>query len=316
MNIIFYNEAHTGDLLFTKSFLTQFCQLNKKFNISYVIQYNSFLFSDISNLNIIIPNNNNEYNYTDFNGNYIDPINFITINNDIYNNYIKIFNNNFDNVNYTIIDNNIYIKLWLKYHTNNYTFAELECNIVNVNKYYNNIINNINNKYNLNINLINNYNLLYDIPYTNIDNFLLFKKYNKIIFYYNYNPNTQYARELDNHDLNIDILANKYKDYIICCALKPNYKYNNVISLEDFGYIKDPSCENIAKAVYCAMNCDYVISFDIGACFYYCNNKFNEIFKGIWIHKNTNNNYNFNKILNNNKIIYIDNMDNIFKIIK
>jgi hypothetical protein len=316
MNIIFYNQAHNGDLLFTKSFLKQFCELNKNFNISYVIEYNSFLFSDISNLNIIIPNIENKYNNTEFNGNYIDPINYITINNDIYINYTKIFNNNFDNINYTIINNNIYIKLWIKYITDNYTIQDVECNIFNINNYYNNIINNINNKYNLNIKLINNCNLLPEIPYTNIDNFLSFKKNKKIIFYYNYNPNAVYDIELNKHDYYIQLLSEKYKDYIICCALKPNYNSKNIISIEDFGYIKEPSCENIAKALYCAMNSEYVISFDVGACFYYSNNKFNEIFKGIWIHKNANNNYILNKYINSNNIIYIDNINKIFNIIK
>jgi hypothetical protein len=313
MNIIFYNEAHIGDLLFTKSFLKQFCELNNNNNISYIINYNSYLFSDISNLNIIIPNNENKYNNNNFNGNYIDPTNYITINNDLYIMYNNFFNNKFDNNNYTMINNNIYIKLWIKYNDNNDN-NDIECNTLNINKYYNNIIYNINNTYNLNIKLINNCNLLNDIPYTNIDDFLLFRQNKKIIFYYNYNQNTLNT-ELTNHDINIIELSKKYKDYIICCALKPNCTDFNIISIEKFGYIKDPSCENIAKALYCAMNSDYVISFDVGACFYYYNSIFNNTFKGKWIHKITNYRYNFNKFLND-YIIYINNIDNIFKIIK
>ena len=83
MNIIFYNCGHIGDLLFSKSFIKQFCENNINYNISYIIHYNSFLFSDINNLNLIIPNNDNIYNNNDFNGGY-DPINSINITNNLY----------------------------------------------------------------------------------------------------------------------------------------------------------------------------------------------------------------------------------------
>ena len=59
MNIIFHNIAHTGDFLFSKSFIKQFCEINNDLNISYLANYNSFLFSDITNLKIITPNKEN-----------------------------------------------------------------------------------------------------------------------------------------------------------------------------------------------------------------------------------------------------------------
>ena len=133
MNIIFYNSAHNGDLLFSKSFIKQFCDNNTDLNISYVMNYNSFLFSDINNLNIIIPNNDDKYNY-DFNG-YLDPIKTINITNKLYIDYINFFKNNFDNKNYTICNNNIYIKLWIVNCTSNYNMLDLECNIININLY-------------------------------------------------------------------------------------------------------------------------------------------------------------------------------------
>jgi hypothetical protein len=391
MNIIFYNSAHNGDLLFSKSFIKQFCDNNTDLNISYVMHYNSFLFSDINNLNIIIPNNDDKYNY-DFNG-YLDPIKTINITNKLYIDYINFFKNNFDNNNYTIHNNNIYIKLWIANCTSNYNMLDLECNIININKYYNNIINNININYGFNIKLITNFDLLPNIPHTNIDKFLLLKKSNKIIFNYNYNSNSNINHEnnliylsqkynnvniklfignsLDlecninninkykyinnntnniiinngfniniisnfnllsdiphtnkiifyynynpnsgqniyaNHENNLIYLSQKYNNYTICCAAKPIYNNYNIISMDDLGYVKSSSCENIAKALYCAMNSDMVFSFDIGACFYLCNSKFNKIFKGIWYHVSNNVFYykQINDVLNNNKFLLLN----------
>ena len=141
----------------------------------------------------------------------------------------------------------------------------------------------INNNYNLNLIIINDINLLPTIPETNIDDFLKFKNNKKIIFYYNYYGNATQKFDI-NHDDNIIKLSNKYNDYVICCAFKPNVNNNNIISLEYFNYIKEPSCENVAKAYYCAINSDIVYTFDTGACFYYLNNDFNKMFKGILYH--------------------------------
>jgi len=316
MNIIFHNIAHTGDFLFSKSFIKQFCEINNDLNISYLANYNSFLFSDITNLKIITPNKENSYTDTEFNGNY-DPLQNIVITNTLYDNYIKIFNNKFENNNFTIINNNIYIKLWIGDCNNKLLTQQLECDIVNCNNYYNYIIKNINSIYNLNINLIENIDLLPIIPFTNIDEFLSFRKDKIIIFYYNYNPNSQQNINA-NHEENIKKLSNNFNNYIICCAIKPIYNASNVISIENFGYIKEPSCENIAKAYYCAMNSNIVISFDIGACFYYLNQNFNKDFKGYWFHISLYNSY-FNKLnqyLNNNNVIYSNNIDNLLILIK
>jgi hypothetical protein len=307
--IFFCNEAHIGDHLFIKSFIKQFCELNNNIDISLILPYNKFLFSDIPNLKIISPSN--DYNYiSEFNGN-IDPINSININNNEYIYLKNIFNQNFFDKNYLVNNNNIYIKTWIADCTHNnknisICVLNLDCNLINCNNYYNTIINNINILYNFNIKLINNLNLLPTIPYTNIDKFLNYKEGKKIIFYYNYNPNSCQMFDYINHNNNIKNLSDKYKEYIICCAVKPNYTADNIISIENFDYLKDATCENIAKACYCAMNSDIVFSFDIGACFYYLNDIFNETFKGKWFHVSSINKYylKLNNILNNNKVIY------------
>lgn len=290
--IIFFNNYHIGDLLFTKSFIKQFCELNDNYDISLLCSYNSFLFSDIKNLNIIMPSIENNYKNDKFNGGTNEPINNIYINNDVYKYYKNIINNIFietnlyTNLNYYIYNNEIiFINTWIGIDYYKYVKL-LECNLINCNKYYNYIINDINNEYKLKINLINNLDLMPSIPYTNIDDFLNFISINKkkTIFYYNYYPNSNQSFTNINHEYNIKSLSIKYTDYIICCAIKPDYNANNIISIEQFGYNKDITCENIAKALYCAMNSDIVFSFDIGSCFYYLNDLLEQTFKGIWFH--------------------------------
>ena len=308
IKIIFYNNYHIGDHLFIKSFIKQFCELNKTFDISLLISYNTFLFSDISNLNIIIPSNDTDYTNSNFNG-WFDPIFATNINNDKYLFYKKIIETMISpEIKYFLYNNEIiFINMWIGANKDKSFINLLECNLINCNNYYNNIIKGINNNYNTKINLINYIDILPNIPNTNIDNFLNLKLSNKkIIFYYNYYPNSNQNFKNINHEYNIKALSLKYKDYIICCAIKPEYTANNIVYMEYLGYKKDITCENVAKALYCAINSNYVFSFDVGACFYYLNDIFNNSFNGIWYHISYTDIFYkpVNNILNNNNVIY------------
>jgi len=293
MKIIFFNDWHIGDHLFCKSFIEQFCELNKEFDISLIISYNSFLFSDIKNLNIITPSINIQYTDNNFNGHLYDPINNIIVNNNLYIYYKNIIDNFGKKKNYHIYnDEIIFINVWIG-AADNFDFAlSIECDLSKCNNYFNNIINIINNDV-LKIKLINNLDMLPSIPYTNIDNFINYIAINKkkTIFYYNYYPNSGQSFTNINHEYNIQSLSIKYNDYIICCAIKPEYIANNIIFIEQFEYNKDITCENVAKSLYCAMNSDIVFSFDVGACFYYLNNLLEQTFKGVWFHVACTNNY-------------------------
>jgi len=315
--IILYNLAHIGDQLFCKSFIKQFCELNKNFDISLLINYNSFLFSDIKNLNVITPSIDNNYtNINIININGIDPKIITKYNNNDFIYHSNIINKFDVKQNYFINNDAIYINYWIAtiHNIKDKNFSHIEANIIECNKYYNFIIDDINKKYNLNFNLINNIDEFPIIPYTNIDNFLNFRLKNhtkKIIFYYNYNPKSNQFFNNINHEENIKYLSNKYKDYIICCAIKPIITNNNIISIDEFGYNIDITCENVAKSYYCALNSDIVFIFDIGACWYYLNDDFQEKFKGIYFHITSNNYYyilnnNYDNITKKNKIILLN----------
>ena len=306
-------------MLFTKSFIKQFCEKNNNDNIKIynLMKYNYALFNDIPNLNIIKAEHNYSNDKEYINNIINDYLYFNYLNNNESRDYIEhiIFlinnNHNFIDNNYLIYNNTIYIKVWFA----NSNLKDIECSNYICNQYFNSIITNINthlkNEYQLK--LIDNCELLPSIPNSNIDKFLSYKKDKKLIFYYNYEPksgqNVPY-----NHENNIIYLSNKFSDYIICCSLKSNYKSDNVICLENFDYITDASCENIVKSYYCALNSDIVISFDIGACFYYSNNDFNNDFKGKWFHLSVIDYY-YNKMINNikenKKVKLINNIEEI-----
>jgi hypothetical protein len=313
--ILFFNKFHIGDHLFCKSFIKQFCEINKNIDISLLINYNSFLFSDIPNLNIIISSINKNYN-NNLIINDIDPLNISNINNNDFIYHSTIINNFNETIHYIINNDTIYINLWIGTARNiqNLSTDNIEANVIECNKYYNFIINFINNNYNLNINLIKNIDEFPIIPYTNIDNFLNFKLNKKIIFYYNYKPKSGQSFDNINHEENIKYLSNKYKDHIICCAIKPTYYNNNIISIDNFDYKIDITCENVAKSYYCALNSNIIFIFDVGACWYYLNDEFQEKFKGIAFHITNFTNY-YNKLNNNykntskkNKIILLNSL--------
>jgi hypothetical protein len=328
--ILFFNKFHIGDHLFCKSFIKQFCELNKTFDISLLINYNSFLFSDIPNLNIIISSIDNNYNNNLINNfidplnitnnynnnliiNFIDPLNITNINNNIFIYYLNIINKFHKTIHYFIYNDIIFINLWIG-TAQNLSCNDIEANVSKCNKYYNNIIKYINNTHNLNINLINNIHEFPIIPYVNIDNFLKYKSNNKkIIFYYNYYPKSQQSFDNINHEKNIKYLSNKYKDYIIFCAIKPNYSNSNIISIDNFNYKIDITCKNVAQSYYCALNSDIIFIFDVGANWYYLNDEFQEKFNGTCFHMTTYNTF-YNKLNNNfinkkNKVILLNPCD-------
>lgn len=278
MNIVFYgNNYHMGDIFFFKSFLKKFCEINK--NVHLLLQSkeykcnNYFLFSDIPNLNLVY-------------------------NDDGYKMYV------YDN--YKIINNNIYINIWVGVHYKygNTNLKDIECKLMNINNYYNSIINYITVKFKLNYKLIpNNYKELPTIPYTNIDNFLEFKKNKKTIFYYNVYPRSGQSVPVNNQDKIIEKLADLYKDYYIICSDRTKVNKINVINTIDaFNNDFKFDGENIAKYLYYGLNSDFIILFDVGACFYILNDKIKN-YKGKIIHINSNEYY-------YNAIQSVLNMDN------
>lgn len=267
MEIAFFCvNLHIGDFLLFKSFIKKFCNVNYDKNIKLLVVNNDykvsnkFLFNDIPNLEII---NDNNYNF-----NIWYPLN--------------------------IINNIIYVNIWIP-NINalwDLNIAELYCDLFKFTNYYNNLINYINNNYNTSYNLIpDNYKELPTIPYTNINDFLEFKKNKKIIFYYNVYPKSGQPIPINNHNIIIEKLADYYQDYFIVCSNKTNVNKINVLNTEDvFNSKHTDDCENVAKNIYHALNSDYIILYDVGVCLYILNDNVKN-FKGKIIHINNDNRF-------------------------
>jgi hypothetical protein len=285
MELIFFSyNQHIGDTVLFKTFIKKFCECNNNYNFKMIVvnnsykYHNSFIFSDIPNLHLIYDNN---YNFDIW-----SPIN--------------------------IINNNIYINIWIggSQKILNINSLDIVCNLFKITNYYNSIIEYINNNYNTNYNLIpRNFNELIIIPYTNIDNFLEFKKNKKIIFYYNVYPQSGQPMPVNNHDIIIEKLADYYQDYFIVCCNKTNVNKINVINtIDTFDNKHTDDCENVAKNIYYGLNSDYIIMFDVGVCLYILNDNIKK-YKGKIIHINNNDLY--SNIIKS--ILNIDNY-NVFRV--
>lgn len=307
MKIIIYNDMHIGDSLFAKSFIKKLVEVNNnEIPIEMIIFYNSFLFTDITGLRFINGSKSNDYVISNFNGD-IEPRKIIQYDNEEYlqqhkkitDKYLKDYDSNyFDN------DNDIlYLKLWFgcaKMKSED----ELKQNVYNT--YYRNLIAFVNDKYNLTIkNIPIDYFDLPEIPY--VDTSIFDNK--KFILYYNTYGNSGQAYPNINHDVVIQALSEKFKNYEIVTVLNTSVTNENVKSLEsDYNQKKLIDCRNLCFAYNCALKAEIVFSFDTGASFYYCNKNFDKDFNGTWFHCGISNFY-FNQIKenlsNSNKVKFI-----------
>jgi hypothetical protein len=292
MKIFFYNIYNLGDLLFNKSILQTICQSNNNHTLFMISRYNSYLFSDIPNLQHIFFDN-------------IDKT------------YIDLCNKN--NICY-FIDNDtdsIFINLWIGTTIfniiSNLTVKDCECNLINqfilTQHIFNHIYSNCNILININYNINEMNSLLPIIPKTDISFFLKWYEINKnhkLIMYFNYTPKSGQMIPFGSHNDIVLHLAKHNPNSYILLPFIPNdlqllinkLQINNIINCSIlFDCIENKSCENISKIIKISEYCDYSIHFDIGACFYYINqNIYNS--NNLILHIGINNDY-YNSLINN-----------------
>ena len=292
-NILFYNLYHIGDTFFAQPFIKEFCKLNIDYNISLFVNYNWGLYKDIENLNIIdIDDNYRDLNFSPHN---FTPENLINYNDTYYSILNTISNKDIYKV---INDDTLCINTWIGSWNYVNQPVSYECSPININNRFIDIIKDINNNYNLDLKYNTPEILLPILPKMTVD----FNKTTKSIFYYNYFPRSGQVFPLDfsHHDMIIQHLSSKFKDYIIYIPFKSNIQCENVVYTRDkFNIIETPSCKNVIENVHIAMLCDIVMSYDIGACFYYCNSLINS-FKGQWYHVGVTSLY-FTEMFNSHK---------------
>lgn len=276
MKILFYNLAHIGDTFFAYPCVKAFCEQNVGSDIYAFMLYNWYIYSEIENLKILHTENNlynNGLSANDVPENKINNINYI--------NYKDFFFQHMRDA-YFIANDTIHVNTWIG--NNKYITTLAECNTNIMFENFKTLIHHINLEYGTDFVFEIPDIRLPHLPEIDVSEFKIHKKSRKSIFYYNYNARSGQSFPLINHDNIIEFLSKMFIDYVICCALPTTCNNGNVISIQDLGYKVTPCCKNVVQSAYIAMNSDYVLSFDCGACFFYVNDIFNKIFQGKWFH--------------------------------
>ena len=305
MNILLYNNFHIGDLLFNQPIIKNLCKNNPNYTFKLYCNYNTYIFKDIPNFDVIIS------------GIFpAPPTIFFTI----------------------INENTVAINLWIAALASNYSITglkldDIECNIHNYTIAFKRILDFIkdNSKIAINLEDYNDNIHLPVIPDTDISEFIDWnskkKDLKKLVFYYNYTPKSGQTVAINDHNTFIVDIAQVFVDCIfIIPNFTPEIEHNiakssitNIISCEkDFNCKQNPiSCEHLSKIQKIIEHCDYSIHFDIGACMYYINNNI-EFSKNIPIHISVSDVYpsrlmcNSDKIKNKMKLIISTNIVNTY----
>ena len=252
MNILFVNLYNIGDTHFSQPFIENIVRNNKDHNFFLYCKFNYIIFKEILNLKIL---------------ENIDHILLVYIS---HNNVLPYF--------YIPINNILIINTWAgAYVVNNHV---PDSDLVSLTKRYYNCIDTINQELKI--------NLKYDIelklprlPNINIDKIIEFKdahKDKKILFYYNYMPESGQGfplKSMDEHDdiilhlekLNYKILIPKLSEKL------SSHETNNIIDCNKyFNLTEDNLCTNIYFYTYITMYSDIVIYYDSGRSFTYIHN--------------------------------------------
>jgi hypothetical protein len=257
-NIVLYNVAHLGDILFSQKLVKNIAESNPQYKFYYAINYNYFIFKDINAIE--------------------------TIGIDKYPELASM-----REVPFCLLDNEtLMIHLWIGAMTlfNAHKISEIECNGWKIIKHLRENLGSLNDHFDTDLKL-NDYDhtqSLPSLPKTDIDKFLIWKESNKsqLIFYYNFLPKSGQCMPVANHD---DVIIDIALKYPICHVIVARSSTDLISRLRDrnitnvklcdteFDCLETIGCENVCQISEIAGHCDVSIHMEIGACFYYCNDK-------------------------------------------
>lgn len=284
ITIIFYNFLHIGDTHIAQPFVRNIIKNNPNNEYYICHNYNTFSYlNEIDNLKDINL-------YQEIKNKMMNILSLDNIKNDEFNQCEKSSIQEYptgSNIS-KIYDYNskiLIINTWVG------TLCKMEeiieCHLISYNNYYVNLINDINNLYNLNIIYDNtvNIDLLPNINNLIIESFNNIKNSNnkKILFYYNYLARSGQNFPINNEDEHNSIIKYLALKYIIIIPYKSSslhtyVKENNIFSIifaEDLININEYySCKNLYYYAQMAYESDISIYFDNGRSFLYLNKNF------------------------------------------
>ena len=254
-SIVFFHNHSNGDSHVSRLLVKQIMDSVK--DVTYYYTAPNTLESSCRDLGIL-----------DKNVNVINIPEEFSFNNDIYNNNNLTF--------FTDKDGYLYINVWfgnsgLKYEPT--IFSCWVC-LTKVRKFYNHLINLINDSYNFNIAPI-----ILDDPYVQFDYYYydcyflskyidsVRNKYKKIILYYNLSVRTLLNLNNIDHDLIISNMYNNDPNALYITFIKSKIEHKNIISVADIYHIYN---KEIPKGIgiqigYLSSFCDKIITTASGA---------------------------------------------------
>jgi hypothetical protein len=255
-NIVLYNVAHLGDILFSQKLVKNIAESNPQYKFYYAINYNYFIFKDINAIE--------------------------TIGIEKYPELASM-----RNVPFCLLDDEtLMIHLWIGAMTlfNAHKINEIECNGWKIIRYLREKLGSLNARFgtDLKLNEYDHVQALPSLPKADIDKFLIWKESNKsqLIFYYNFLPKSGQCMPVANHDDVIIDIAMKHSSRCVIVAkastdLISRLRDRNITNVKfcdtDFDCVETTHCENLCQQSEIAGHCDVSIHMEIGACFYYCN---------------------------------------------
>ena len=281
IRILFYNNAHIGDIFFSQPYIKNIVDSNQDtFDYYTYCECNYFI------LTSLLPNVKKIKEYPEI-YNILQSYNFCP-GEQLY---------HYDRINNILLLNT----WWTSFKRLPSVTIPNICDLVAYFHFYKLIIDRVNIEYNLSINfrpLRNEYPksvsqrlILPEYPKINIQTFLNYKTIQnnnnkKVVFYYNVLAISGQPFPVNNHEEHLHIIKElQRKDIILFLPYKidiiVNYifenKITNIIFADDmFNLTFDEDCENIYYYAKIAQHCDTSFYFDTGRCFLYVNNEFIE----------------------------------------
>lgn len=269
MLLLFYNIAQIGDLFEIQQIVLNIIRCNPEKNIKFYTNYNHFILNDISN-NLLF--HSEDYS----NPEIIPSINWLvqTFYQEPEANYRMI---QLPTKEPCLIINTCLMRLHrFKHVTEMDPWSFQESYIMQLDE--------MRQKLNIDINYtkLSPLQLLPQLPATNIDSFLTWKRTNTrpTLFYYNKlrKSNQQVpCNTFEEHEEVILHISSLNPNYIILvCKLTDGLRNNpNIISCEELFNCKEVhSCKNVYKLNKILCCCDYSVHYDIGTCMTYMNTDF------------------------------------------
>jgi hypothetical protein len=245
--VLFFNLFHIGDVYLPMKYIQNIVESNPDVEFYYwCIEGHSF-FKDI---NIKFASN--------FNYDYFYPINNTVV---------------------TIKDDFICINTWISSFWNDINYKDLpvgECEILNKYPIFERICKNVNLNYTL-----KKEDIFFKYPFIELElasNWFNENKNSKKIFYFNYLAHSGQVQPITNHyehELVINSLADKYKNYIILVPDNITPTSSNIINCEHkFNITRSTTSEHLMQLHTIANMCDYSVYVDTGGCFLFANKDF------------------------------------------